>query len=137
MFLSSRLPSTDPRSLAASAAQASLDLRQEALAQAIRLSAANPDDPMASALLGESQAAVEHYPEAAATFAQSWSRHQMQALQQLWLTRASWPNSITYLNLWKVGWRTIPATLKCAACMPTLCVYLASETVPLRNTSIY
>ncbi len=71
---------TDPRSVAASAAQASLDLRtgrlQEALAQALRLFAANRNDPMAAALLGESQAALEHYPEAAAAFAQSWSRQQ-------------------------------------------------------------
>lgn len=69
---------TDPGSVAASAAQASLDLRtgrlQEALAQAQRIFAANRNDPMAAALLGESEAALEHYPEAAAAYAQSWSR---------------------------------------------------------------
>ncbi len=70
----------DPRSVAASVAQASLDLRtgrlQEALAQAQRLFAANRNDPMAAALLGESHAALEQYPEAAAAFAEAWSRQQ-------------------------------------------------------------
>ena len=68
----------DPRSVAASVAQASLDLRtgrlQEALAQAQGLFAANRNDPMAAALLGESHAALEQYPEAAAAFAEAWSR---------------------------------------------------------------
>ena len=70
----------DPRSVAARAAQASLDLRtgrlQEALAQAQRLFAANRNDPMAAALLGESHAALGQYPEAAAAFDQSWSSQQ-------------------------------------------------------------
>ena len=70
----------DPRSVAASAAQVSLDLRtgrlQEALAQAQRLFAAHRNDPMAAALLGESYVALNHYPEAAAALAEAWSSQQ-------------------------------------------------------------